>query len=556
MKSLVRIFRIFRGGLVFVSLAACAPAGEVTRVMDGRVVVGRFIAPDAYARFLRGAMAEEAGQLPVALDEYTKAAALDEDDPEVWSRIGEVRCRLVPSDPSADVAFARARKADSNYGPLYEARGRCEATRGNDSSARVDQEQAAYADPSAPLPQVLIARAEEDRVSAVKARDRLLALTLLEATSTAAWDALALWAGTHDDPVLVARALAEVSRLAPHRRWEIGARAVALAGDGELAAARALAGALLDAPRKEGGDRSSGGEGPSPASHPLVARLAVDEALLRRDIGAARSRATCGHLGLDVVAGRALLLGDPGLASDLAEPVVLADPGATGARMVLAVAASRLGDRERFARALSRGLARGSAGGTVVAEALLPFARFVEAEASTEVARGLLDGFSPVALLPGDAIVTTVAVDLAARGVVKEAQLPLDARIELMARRSEPLPEVHEGAVDARHLLFARALQDPLDRAATLALARRLAPAAADDPLIAVALVRLSLAEGGEPNGAALDRMLTVDPADPILAAAAFDVAKRSGDAQAIGPARARLTALARTPRERAHALE
>jgi hypothetical protein len=549
MMSLVRILR---GGLVFVSLAACAPAGEVTRVMDGRVVVGRFIAPDAYARFLRGAMAEEAGQLPVALDEYTKAAALDEDDPEVWSRIGEVRCKLRPTDPSADVAFARAKKADSSYGPLYEARGRCEATRGNDSSARVDQEQAAYADPSAPLPQVLIARAEEERVSAVKARDRLLALTLLEATSTAAWDALAVWAGTHDDPVLVARALSEVSRLAPHRRWEIGARAIALAGDGELAAARALAGALLDAPRKETGDRSSGGEGPSPASDPLVARLAVDEALLRRDVDAARSRATCAHLGLDVVAGRALLLGDPGLASELAEPVVLADPGATGARMVLAVAASRLGDRVRFAKALSRG----SAGGKVVAEALLPFARLVEAEASIEVARDWLDGFSPTALVPGDAIVTTVAVDLAARGVVKEAELPLDARIELMARRSEPLPEVHEGAVDARHLLFARALQDPLDRAATLALARRLAPAAADDPLIAVALVRLSLAEGGEPNGAALDRMLTVDPADPILAAAAFDLAKRSGDAQAIGPARARLTALARTPRERAHALE
>jgi hypothetical protein len=40
------------------------------------------------------------------------------------------------------------------------------------------------------------------------------------------------------------------------------------------------------------------------------------------------------------------------------------------------------------------------------------------------------------------------------------------------------------------------------------------------------------------------------------VAAAALDLAKRSGDARAIAPARARLTSLARTPRERARALE
>jgi hypothetical protein len=551
-------------GTVFLlgSIAACATTGDVTRLMDGRVVVGRFIQSDAYASFLRGAIAEEAGQLPAALEAFLAAASLDADDPETWSRIGAVRCKMLPNDHGADVAFARAMKADPSYGPLFEARAACESTRGAHRAALMSEGDAAHADPSAPLPQVMLARAESDRGSAGAARDRLVALTLAYRTNVAAWDALAAWALSHDDPILVARALGEVSRLAPHRRSELGARAVGLAGDGNLVAARALAALLLDVPRVEGGDRSSGGEGPAPARDPLVARLALDEALVRRDADAARSRATCAHLGLDVVAGRALLLGDAALARDLAEPLVLADPEATGARMVMAVVGARLGMEEAFAKAFSgiatdhSRLPRDSGRRKVAPEALLPFAKLVESQTSTEVARGWLEGFLPVVLLPGDALVTTLSVDLAALGLLSAAELPLDGRIELSARRAEPLPPVHDGEVDARHLLFARAVQSPIDYASTAGLARRLAPVAADDPLVAVALVRLSLAEGGVPNADALDRILMLDPANPILAAAALDLAKRSGDVRAIGPARARLTALARTPRERARALE
>jgi hypothetical protein len=93
-------------------------------------------------------------------------------------------------------------------------------------------------------------------------------------------------------------------------------------------------------------------------------------------------------------------------------------------------------------------------------------------------------------------------------------------------------------------------------RLGTRAPSRRGDAAAGHDPLIAVAMARLSLAEGTVLSPFAIDRLLAVDPADPIVAAAALDLAKRAGDAQVIGPARARLTALARTPGERAHALE
>jgi len=545
------------GLLSAMSLAACAPAGEVTRVMHGEVVVGRVIEDGAYASFLRGALAEEAGKREEALEAYSAAASQDEPDPEVWSRIGELRCKMAPGDLEADVAFAKALEVDPAYEPALEARARCEAIRGHAAAASDGEERAAMADPMAVAPEVVLAGAPADRAMARDSQARLVALTLLHPTEPAAWEALAAWGSAHHDAMLIARGLGEVARIAPRRKAEIALRAVSLAGDGELSAARALAGALLDIP----GDRSSGGEGPAPAAHPLVARLAIDEALVRGDRDAVRRRTTASHLGLELSAARAVFLGNPALARDLVLPVVLANPDSKAARMVLAVATSMLGDHGALASALTRS---GPISGTtstapaatkMASEPLLAFAKLVEAEGSPEAARSILASFAPIGLLSGDALVTGVAVDLAALGALPDADLPLDAKIELAARRAEPMPRASAGEVDARHLLFACALERPLD-ADTLALAKRLGPASADDPLVAVALARLSLSRGGNPGQDALDHILALDPADPILAAAALDLAKRSGDAEAIPRARARLTALARTQRERAHALE
>jgi hypothetical protein len=532
------------------ALAACAPRADVTRVLDGRVVEGRFIAPESYSAFLRGALLEEAGQLPAALKAYSEAAALDGRDPLIATRIGDLLCRLSPKDPRAAQAFSQALRIDASFEPAIEAGSRCARAHGDGSAAHEDAERAALADPLAISPQVMLSEADASGPRAESSRDRLVALTLLHGESAAAWDALAAWGAAHQDAMLVARALAAVARLVPTRKAELAERAVALAGDGELFAARSLAAALVDAP----GDRSSGGEGAAPASVPLVARLAVDEALMRHDRARAELRATRAHLGLDVVAGRALLMGDAGLARTLATPVVLADPGATGARMVLATAGFRLGDGDLIARAFE---VPRSGVSPVAAEALLPFARMVLQMSSTDAARRMLDAWSPLALLEGDALVTPLAVELAALGAIPDDALPRDGWVELTSRRSDTrrLKGISLGTMDARHVLFAWALERPLDRA-TLELAQRLAPAAGHDTLIAVAMARLSLAEGSALSPLAIDRLLAVDPADPIVAAAALDLAKRAGDARAIGPARARLTALARTPGERAHALE
>jgi len=540
---------MLRGVVPLLGLAACAPRPDVTRIMNEHVVVGPFIEPERYAAFLRGALAEEEGHLPQALRAYAEAAS-DARDPLVESRIGNVLCQMDPKDPRAQNAFTRALSTDPTFESAIEARARCAHRRGDDRAAWEDASQASTADPLAISPEILLSELEAVQTREEASRDRLVALSLLHGASTTAWESLAAWGSAHHDPMLVARALAAVARLAPSRKGELADRVLKLAGDGELFAARTLAAALIDSP----GDRSSGGEGRAPASIPLVARLAVDEALMRHDGPEARLRATRAHLGLDIAAARALLMGDATLAQELAEPVVLADPYATGARMVLATATSRLGAGDLSVRALD---APRSGATSVVVEALLPFLQLVERVSSADVACRMLETWFPSALLEGDALVTPLAVELAARGVLPDSVLPRDARVELASRRSgvQSSTQVLPGSMDARHVLFAWALDRPLERA-TLELAQRLAPAASHDPLIAVAIARLSLAEGRALSQGTLDRLLAVDPADPIVASAVLDLAKRTGDARTIAPARARLTALARTPGERAHASE
>jgi tetratricopeptide (TPR) repeat protein len=544
------------GCLLWMALmvASCAGRMEVARVVDGRMVEGAFVPPEAYAAFLRGAIAEERGELAEALGAYSEAAAHHQDDPEVWTRIGGVRCALNPRDPKAEESFKRALGQDSDYAPAWAARARCALSRGESQVAARDAARAVAADAMAVEPQVMLARAERESQTTHAARDRLLALTLLHGSSQASWDALAAWARSHGDAALAATALARIAVLAPSRRAELGARAVELAGEGELSAARSLAASILDSE----GDRSSGGEGPAAAASPLLARLAVDEALVRGSAESARRRASRAHLGLDLVAGRALVLGDARLARLLAEPLAAADPRAVGARMVLVVAALEQGDRPL----LSPGVAAGARDDAKVSpEALLPFARALARVASVEAARRVLETTPHDVLLAGDPVFTPLVVDLAASGALDDGALPLDARIELAARRLEAppmFPSPSEDAarlLDPRHRLFALALTRPLDWG-TAELARHLASAASSDPLIAVAFMRIALAHGASSDPAMLNKLAKLNPADPIIAAAVLDLAEKRGDVEAIAPARARLTALARTPGERAHALE
>ena len=67
-------------------LAGCAAEPRVVRVYGGKIVEGPYVPADAYAEYLRGALAEEAGDLPGAIAAYEKALAEDDEDAEVWAR--------------------------------------------------------------------------------------------------------------------------------------------------------------------------------------------------------------------------------------------------------------------------------------------------------------------------------------------------------------------------------------------------------------------------------------------------------------------------------------
>ncbi len=66
-----------RAAVLAALVAACAPTPPVERAYDGRVLQGRFIEPEAYAAFLRGAIAEASGNPQGAIVDYGFAARLD-----------------------------------------------------------------------------------------------------------------------------------------------------------------------------------------------------------------------------------------------------------------------------------------------------------------------------------------------------------------------------------------------------------------------------------------------------------------------------------------------
>jgi hypothetical protein len=372
-------------------------------------------------------------------------------------------------------------------------------------------------------------------------RAHIEALTLIHGDRAEAWQALASWGLARGDVPLAVRGMVEVARRAPERRRGLGATAVGLAGRGYTAEARQLAAVLLDA---EGSD---GGAGIAVAAIPLVARLALDEALARHDLSRVDARSARAHLGLEVAAGRAWIAGETKLAHTLVASTVKADPSNLAARLVYEGAAGRAG-----AHLLA---SAGDDRARLPAEVSLPFARDVLAMEGAPAARRVVAFGGAVRLPAGDALLTPLAVELAIAGVLADESLPADARIELAARR-RTTPDANDvAAADERHALLALALLRPSD-AATSESARRLAGAAAEDPLVAVALVKIALARGDAVPVELRAQLEGLAPADPIAAATVLDIAQHAGPPAALVPARRRLAALAKTPGERALAAE
>ena len=117
-------------GLLTLSLnLGCAEgADSVTRMADGVRYSGRFVNPEAYAAYLLGVEYEARGDYPRALSAYLEAHAEDPDSPEVWARIGALRC--FSSEPARGPAAARGAfehgiTNDPEYFGNYLERARC-----------------------------------------------------------------------------------------------------------------------------------------------------------------------------------------------------------------------------------------------------------------------------------------------------------------------------------------------------------------------------------------------------------------------------------------------
>ena len=145
----------------FSSFGCAEGSSGVTRMADGVRYEGRFVNPAAYAAYLLGVEREAHADYPAALNAYLEAHAEDPDSPEIWARIGAVRC--FASEPARGVAasraaFERGLKNDARYYGNYLERARC-AERAHDlRSALADASAAVALQPSDEPANLLVAR--------------------------------------------------------------------------------------------------------------------------------------------------------------------------------------------------------------------------------------------------------------------------------------------------------------------------------------------------------------------------------------------------------------
>ncbi len=491
---------------------------------------GKAVEPQAYAAFLRGAMAEADGDPKAAIAAYEEASGLDPKSPEIWTRIGEVSCRAAPRDPRADEAFAHAFEENPMFSRLPAARSRCQVARGEIAAGRALAAEASARDPTADGANVLWAttaiRAEAATNDGTRAV--LIGLTLTARDPLVAWGALASWAESRGDAPSWARALRELVRISPARRDDAARAAEELVGAGHPREARTVAAAAADADA-----------GPLRGGHEVAARLAVDEAIERSDGERVRGRATRVRLALDEAAARALLAGERTLARAIALEVAAADPSAGGARLVLAALGT---DPLSFAMEARPNGEVPPSGAAFVAfgVALLD---------ATTVARAgaALRSTAHEPILQGDDRVVRAAVELVARGALAIEDLPPDGAVELAASRGDALPEglLRAGGspLDTRHEYLALALAHP-DSLRARMLGARLDADGSPDAIVAAASALMQLASGAPSAAAAARSLLARNPGDPLLAATALRVAEKAGDKEVARRARDALTAL------------
>jgi tetratricopeptide (TPR) repeat protein len=351
------------GALLALALAGCGEPA-VVRLVDGRPVSGRFIGDDAYALYLWAADAEARGDLAQARRGFEQAALADPRSPEIWTRIGALRCRMEPSPsmpPGAALAFDKAEAVDPSFGPAFRERARCLLAHGEAAAAALAADRAVALDPDDVETSLLRADALARAGRAEEARRALHSVAARFPRSSAVVRALFALARSTGDAALADEASRRAAELPPD-----------------------LAASLRDE---------------APAGSPLAG---VDEALRAGDLEGARRRALHARIPGSEVALRAVALGKPALARAQAELLLGADPTDASARIALAAAADLAGDLGLLARAMDRMPARGTPPSPL---ARLLFAEVLDRRVGAAAARVWLGEEATVAAPGGDALV-------------------------------------------------------------------------------------------------------------------------------------------------------
>jgi tetratricopeptide (TPR) repeat protein len=289
------------GGLAF-PLSGCLGRPTVVRVVDGRPIEGRFINSHTYSLYARGAYHEQRGELEAANAAFSAAAERDPDSAAIWTRLGAVACASGSAEHTR--AFGRAEAIDPEHAPLWRERAACALRAGDPKTAIALAELALRFEPLDGATSLVLASALEKSGRAEDALRIVRGLTTLQPSSRAAWTRLAEIAERHDRPA------------------------------DALSAARALAPAARH-----------------PASRARE-QAALDLALARGDLPAARALAIAAGMRADALAVRAAKLGLPELAREQARLVLDADRSSSEAWIAALVAADLSGDFAGFTQAL------------------------------------------------------------------------------------------------------------------------------------------------------------------------------------------------------------
>jgi tetratricopeptide (TPR) repeat protein len=110
------------GACSLLGLLGCGSMQTTQRVFHGRVVVGPYVEPEAYAAFAEGVYLEQRGDWAGAASAYRRARSRDPDSPGIAARLGAIACHTsleAALDEFQTSGIAR------DYAPAWAERARC-----------------------------------------------------------------------------------------------------------------------------------------------------------------------------------------------------------------------------------------------------------------------------------------------------------------------------------------------------------------------------------------------------------------------------------------------